>query len=91
MGKGTTTDAVFSHSNIDRPALGDIASTIVFTASANPDIHFIYTHVKDGQTYVFDTDEVNEALEGMSMQNPEIIKYLIEMIRENLQEMGVEF
>lgn len=91
LGKGTTTDAVFSHSNIDRPALGDIASTIVFTASANPDIHFIYTHVKDGQTYVFDTDEVNEALEGMSMQNPEIIKYLIEMIRENLQEMGVEF
>ena len=91
LGKGTKVSAMFSHSNIDRPALGDIASTIVFTVSANPEIHFIYTHNRNGQQYIFDTEEVNAILEGMSIQNPEIIKSLIELIRENLKDMGVEF
>jgi anti-sigma regulatory factor (Ser/Thr protein kinase) len=90
-GKGTTVNVVFSHKNIDRPTLGDIAGTIVLTASAYPDIHFIYKHQKDGKEYIFDTDEVNEALDGVSIQDPEIIQYLREMITENLKEIGVEF
>ena len=91
LGKGTTVEVVFSHKNIDRPALGDIAGTIVLTASAYLDIHFIYKHQKDGKEYIFDTEEINEALDGISMQEPDIIQYLREMINENLKEMGVEF
>lgn len=91
LGKGTMVNVVFSHKNIDRPTLGDIAGTIVLTASAYPNIHFIYRHQKDGKIYIFDTDEVNEALDGISIQDPEIIQYLREMITENLKEIGVEF
>ena len=91
LGKGTTVNVVFSHKNIDRPKLGDIAGTIVLTASAFVDIHFVYRHVKDGNEYIFDTEEVNEALDGISIQDPEIIQYLREMITENLKELGVEF
>ena len=91
LGEGTQVEAVFIHNHIDRPTLGDIAGTLVLTASAYPDIHFIYRHKKDGETYEFDTEEVKEALDGLSIQMPEIIRYLREMICENLKEMGVEF
>jgi len=90
-GEGTQVEAVFIHNHIDRPTLGDIAGTVVLTASANPDIHFIYRHNKDGQIYTFDTEEVTEALDGLSIQIPEIIQYLREMIQENLKEMEVEY
>ena len=88
-GEGTRVEAVFIHNHIDRQTLGDIAGTVILTASANPDIHFIYRHDKDGQTYIFDTEEVKEALDGLSIQMPEIIQYLREMIKENLAEIGV--
>lgn len=86
VGKGTSVKAVFGLTNIDRPPMGDMASTVVFTASANPDIHFIFHYKTDTIDYVFDTDEVNEALEGVPINNPEIIDYLCEMIKENMQE-----
>jgi anti-sigma regulatory factor (Ser/Thr protein kinase) len=86
---GTKVEAVFIHDHIDRPALGDIAGAVVLTASAYPDIHFVYRHKKDDKSYTFDTEEVKEALEDISIQHPEIIQYLREMIAENLQETGI--
>ena len=83
-GKGTTVTAVFGRSHLDRPPMGDLAGTIVLTASAYPDIRFIF-HYHNGETdYVFDTVEVNEALNGISIQEPEVIQYLKEMIQENI-------
>ena len=86
VGKGTSVKAVFGLTNIDRPPMGDMPSTVVFTAAANPDIHFYFHYNTDKIDYVFDTDEVNEALEGVPINNPEIIDYLCEMIKENMQE-----
>ena len=83
-GKGTTVTAVFGRSHLDRPPMGDLAGTVVLTASAYPDIRFIF-HYHNGETdYVFDTVEVNEALDGISIQEPEVIQYLKEMIQENI-------
>ena len=88
VGEGARVDAVFAYNHIDRPELGDVAGTVVLTASSYPDIHLVYHHLKDGNTFIFDTEEVNEALDGLSIQQPEIIRYLREMIEENLKEMG---
>ena len=83
-GKGTTVTAVFGRTHLDRPPMGDLAGTVVLTASAYPDIRFIF-HYHNGETdYVFDTVEVNEALDGISIQEPEVIQYLKEMIQENI-------
>ena len=83
-GKGTTVTAVFGRSHLDRPPMGDLAGTVVLTASAYPDIRFIF-HYHNGETdYVFDTVEVNEVLDGISIQEPEVIQYLKEMIQENI-------
>lgn len=87
VNKGTMLDARFAHSSIDRQPLGDIAGTIVLTASAHPEINFIYTHVINNQSYCFDTREVKEILGDVPISNPEIIRYLREMIKENLKEI----
>lgn len=87
VGVGTKLDFWFQHSNIDRQPMGDIASTIVMLCAQYQNIRFIYTHRTDEGEYIFDSKEIKEALNGMSMQDVSIMKYLKEMIRENLAEI----
>jgi len=88
LNKGCFLKAIFQHNNYDRPMMGDIAGVIVLTAAANENIRFIYTHTTETDTYVFDTKEVKEALDGISINQPQIIRYLKEMIIENLAEIN---
>ncbi len=87
LGKGTLLKAVFQHDNLDRPMMGDIAGVIVLTAAANENIRFVYSHKTDKDEYVFDTEEIKEAMDGMSINQPQVIRYLKEMIKENLTEI----
>lgn len=83
-GVGTELEAIFSHKHLDRPTLGDIAGTMVLLVGANPEMDFIYTHITDEGKYVFDTKEVKEVLDGMPVSDANIMQYLKEMIKENL-------
>jgi hypothetical protein len=87
LGKGTEIEALFVYNNIDRIPLGDMAGTIVLLASANPLIEFVYTHTVNGEQYIFDTREIKEALDDVSISDNHIFKYLKEMINENLSEI----
>ncbi|HPY81228.1 MAG TPA: ATP-binding protein [Bacteroidales bacterium] len=82
--QGTIVTATFSLSHIDLKPMGDVAGILVLTISSHQDIHFIFTHKTDDNEFVFDSQEVKEALDGVSMQNPEIMSYLKEMIEENI-------
>lgn len=86
-GEGTELEAVFSYKHLDRPSLGDIAGTMVLLVGANPEMDFIYTHITDDGEYVFDTKEVKEVLDGMPVSDPNIMQYLKEMIKENLNTL----
>ena len=87
VGKGTELNVWFQHDHLDRPPMGDLAGSLVMLFSAHEDIHFIYTHITDDGEFVFDTDEIKEALDGMPMTDVSIMKYLKEMIQENLEEI----
>ncbi len=82
---GTTVKVTFGLSHLDRPPLGDVAGTIVMTASAHPDLHFIYTYKTPSIDFTFDTEEIKEVLDGVSIQDPQIVQYLIEFVRENMK------
>lgn len=87
VGKGTTVTAVFGLTHWDRPPLGDLAGTFVLTISANPDIRFILHYKRNDEVdYTLDTVEILEALDGVSLQNPEVMAYLKEMIEENIRQ-----
>jgi hypothetical protein len=83
-GEGTKLEVVFSHSNIDRPVLGNIAETMMLLVGANPEMDFLYKHTTSAGEYVFDTKEVKEVLEEVSLSDPNILVYLKEMINENI-------
>lgn len=88
LGRGTTLRFWFQHDHWDRPPMGDLTGTIVMLVSQHEDIHFIITYQTDNDTFVFDTDEVKDALGGMSMNDITIIRYLKEFVSENLMEIG---
>lgn len=83
-GVGTELKVQFSHKNIDRPVIGDIAGVMVLLVSANPEIDFIYKHSTIKGEYIFDTKEIKEVLEDVSVTDPNILKYLKELVNENL-------
>ena len=87
LGVGTRLEFWFQHDHWDRPPMGDLAGTLVMLFAAHEDIHFIVTYRTDEDEFTIDTNEVKEALDGMSINDIHIINYLKEMISENLKEI----
>jgi anti-sigma regulatory factor (Ser/Thr protein kinase) len=87
VGVGTTVTATFEYDHIDRLPLGNIANAVVLLVSANPLVEFVYTHRYGAEEYVFDTKEVKDALDGVPLNDPEIVKALEEMITENIKAL----
>lgn len=86
VGVGTTVTAIFGLTHLDRPPMGDLAGAVVLTIVANPAIRFLFHYQRDDKVdYCLDTKEVNEVLEGVSIQEPDVIASLKEMIEENIK------
>lgn len=86
---GTTVKAVFQHSNIDRPPLGDIWNAWFYTLLSNSNIRLIYRHKTRVGAFEIDSKELLEMLEGVSLREKEIREAIIELIINNLKEIGV--
>ena len=84
-GQGTEVQAKFGFSNIDRLPTGDIAGTLALTVSSYPAIDFIYTHTTPEGIFIFDTKEIKETLEDVPISNPQVIAFMKDLIRENLE------
>lgn len=89
-GKGTVLEATFGRAHIDRPPWGDVAGTIALLASGHPTVDFVYTHAIDKAQYVFDTKEIKKELDGVPINTPQVVNFLREMIKENLDEIGID-
>ena len=89
-GEGTTVCVDFEYAHLDRPVAGDMAGTLVITMASAPGISFFYTHATDLGCYGFSSDEVMDALSGVSLTNPSIMRAVEEMIQENLREINAE-
>ncbi len=75
-GEGTSIKASFQYDHIDRRPLGNIGETMVILIMSNPDIDFLFEHRKNDDVYTLDTSEMKEELEGIPINNPEVIKYI---------------
>ena len=89
-GKGTAVTAVFQNSHIDRAPLGDMAQTMVTVISGSPEIDFLYTHIKNGQSFVFQTEDLRRVLQGVPLDTPEVIGWIEEAVRDGLAEIQVK-
>ena len=86
VGVGTTVTAVFGLTHLDTPPMGDLPGTLILTVSAYPDIRFIFHYKRDNEIdFIFDTDEVKEVLDGLPLNDPEVMDSLKEMVAENIK------
>ncbi|MCL2561371.1 MAG: ATP-binding protein [Rikenellaceae bacterium] len=90
-GVGTTVEAKFSLSHIDRPPLGALANSFILTATGHPSTEFILNYIYNDREYRFDTREVKEALDGLPLGLPQVVVMLDEMVRENIDELKKGF
>ena len=82
-GTGTTVTAVFTLSHIDRMPLGDITSTIQTLVVYHPDTEFLYRYRYNDRSFVLDTREFREVLDGVPFDTPEISEYIKDYLSEN--------
>lgn len=90
VGKGTVVDASFQLSNIDRPPLGDLKGTLITLIQGSPQINIIYTYVTDQGEFVLDTDEIRNIMEGVPINEPEVLSWIGEFISENEAELSAK-
>ena len=79
---GTTVTAAFYKDHLDFTPLGDVVSTVITLIMGHPDTDFRFTHDTFWGSVSLDTRELREVLEGVPLDNYEVITW----IRENLEE-----
>ena len=89
-GKGTTVKAFFTHSHVDRQPLGDIAGTLMGLIRSYPELDFEYYHKINEKSFSFTTNEIKKELDEIPLSSPEVIKFIKEMLKENLEEIMIK-
>lgn len=84
VGKGTHVRASFRYDHIDRSPVGDMALSIVSLVAGYPEIDIAYTHMYDGRKFFFDTQEIKAELEGLPLNEPAVLQYLKQAIKDEL-------
>lgn len=82
--EGTKIIAKMEYNHIDRPPLGDIVSTIVGLITSNDSINFQYSHSYNDNTFKLSTNEIKEVLDGVPLSNIDVIQWIKEFIKENI-------
>jgi len=82
LGQGTTIEAVFRLTHIDRPPLGDMTATLISLLSGSPDVDFFYCHQCDEKSFQCSTVEIKQNLGGLPINHPEVLSWLREYLAE---------
>jgi hypothetical protein len=88
--KGTIVKAVFHKNHIDMIPTGDIALTMRILISSDPATDFIYRHSLGNKKFELDTAEMRKELEGIPLNNPDVLKYISGYIHKNLDALTIE-
>lgn len=82
-GKGTQVKATFHRSHIDMKPLGDIPQTLLTLIAGHPDIELSYCHTIGGETFSFDTREIQD----MPIGSLQVLRWIGERIHEGIDRL----
>ncbi len=85
-GKGTKVIAEMKLKHIDRPPLGDLASTFFTLIFGHPDIDFFIKVKTDYGEVKIDTTEIKKAIGREAFSHPEVISFMREKIERELND-----
>ncbi len=82
-GQGTRVTAIFQHSHIDRPPLGDLIGTLLCIIVGYPHLDLIYRHHLNDQTFVLDVRDIREVLGNeIPLSDPDVLAFLRSTLEE---------
>lgn len=87
-GKGTTVEASFVFSHIDRAPIGSMADTMVSLVAMRPDVDFVYRHCVGNEEFILDTREIKRTLQEVPINNPMVLDWIKRFIVESLREIN---
>ncbi len=79
---GTAVSAVFYKNHIDCTPLGDVVASITTLIQGHPDTDFLFVHTKKDKEISLDTREIRNVLEGVPLNEYEVIKWIEEYLNE---------
>jgi len=86
-GVGTVLTAGFPADHINTPPLGDLAAT-AYAISIHQEVKgFKYRHVVGQQAFEYDLDQVKSVLDGVSLTEGKVMKFILEYIQENIDSI----
>lgn len=85
-GKGTRVEAVLRPSSIDCLPLGDIGGAAAMMICSNPHINIEFSYVHDGRSFGVSTRELEEALEGIPLNDASVYTPITELLRSGIAE-----
>lgn len=83
-GVGTTVSTTFLLDHIDRPPLGNVGETIVALLPDLGQTRLIFTYQAFDQSFVLDTEEIKQQLDGVPLDEPYVLVFVKQMIEENI-------
>ena len=87
QGEGTTVEAMYRRSHLDRPPMGNLVDTIKTILVGNPNFQFIYDHKVNDREFTFSSAEIAEILDGVDFSNPEVLIWLQEFLTEHIANL----
>lgn len=88
-GKGTKVTATFGLNHLDRPEMGDLTGTLLLLIGSPGGPEYVFQHQTPSGIFKLDTREIRQILENVPFTNPEVRKFLKEMIQENLEQIQI--
>lgn len=85
--KGTRVEAVFQLSNVDKPELGEIWDVFYLTLLGNGNIDFELEYETEKGKFELRSAEILEMIDGVPLQQKEIREAIVELIKNNMQEI----
>lgn len=89
LGEGTVVTTTFTIDHIDRPPLGDLGETMSTLISNGDEVDYVLHFVFKDTDFVFDTRELKAQLDGVPMDEPEVLLFIKNYIRENTPHGGL--
>lgn len=89
VGVGTRVTTQFEHDHIDRMPLGDLVETFLGLELGTENINWVFTYIFGYYTYTFDDAEVKSILDGISLIEPSIIKYIRTELKNGIKNINI--
>ncbi len=87
VGKGTKVKALFRTDHLDFTPVGDMCSTVILLITMNLHVDFLYKRSIDNKEFTVDTRQLKEILGDVPLNEPSIVSWITDYIKENTKQL----